>query len=286
MIEARDLVLRYGSQTILDKVSFSLQSGRITALIGPNGAGKSSAFRIMAGLVTPEHGEAWFDHVLLKSFKDLRKSCGYLLEAPDFYPYLSGKENLDLLIRLSGSHADAASLLELVGLADAADKKVRNYSRGMKQRLGMAQVMTDDPAYLILDEPFNGLDPEVREQMLAFLTRMKNQGKGILVSTHQLDDIETITDDFIFLNRGVVFLSGAMHDYHDERQNVTLFFSTPLPGDFDPGAGFTRSPNTLKATLGIGETEDLLKNLYAKGLVPYRVNRSGILHDKYMEMTR
>ena len=229
-IEALDLVLRYGRQTVLNRVNLTLNSGSITALIGPNGAGKSSAFRILAGLVKPNEGVVRLDGVPRKSFGDLRRNCGYLLETPDFYPYLSGMKNLELLIQLSGSNANALELLKLVGLSNEANKKVQFYSKGMKQRLGLAQAVIDDPEFLILDEPFNGLDPEVREQMLVFLTTLKNRGKGILVSTHQLEDIERIADVFILMHQGKVFLSGK--------------------------------------------------------LVPCHVTHSGILHDKYMEMTR
>lgn len=285
-IEAANLVLRYGSRTILNRVSLSLKSGRITALIGPNGAGKSSAFRILAGLVPPDEGEARSDNATITSFKDLRMVCGYLLETPDFYPYLSGRKNLDLLIRLTDADSDAVELLKLVGLSGEADKKVRNYSRGMKQRLGLAQVMIGNPSFLILDEPFNGLDPDVKEQMLAFLTTLKNQGKGIMVSTHLLEDIESVADDFILLNRGEVFLSGTMNDYRADSQNVTLCFSKPLPPGFDMGPHVIVSANTLQVMAGIEETEELLKKLLHAGLVPYLVTRSGILHDKYMEMTR
>lgn len=219
-IEALNLVLRYGSQTILDDVGFSLHQGRITAMIGPNGAGKSSAFRILAGLVKPDEGEVWVDLRKLKSIEDLRTICCYLLESPDFYTYLSGKKNLELLIRLSGTVEDAEKLLDMVWLSEEKDKKVRNYSRGMKQRLGIAQVMIGDPSFFILDEPFNGLDPDVKEKMLDLLVILRNQGKGILVSTHQLEDIETIADDFIFLNKGKLFLAGTMNNYRENMQTI------------------------------------------------------------------
>ncbi len=285
-IGARDLYLQYGSQTVLDGVDISLESGRIGVLIGPNGAGKSSAFRIMAGLVKPDRGHAVADNSPLSSLRFLRNFCGYLLETPDFYPYLSGKKNLELLIRLSGVHSNAAELLDLVCLTSDSEKKVQHYSKGMKQRLGLAQVLIGDPGFLILDEPFNGLDPEVREQMITLLITLRNRGKGILVSTHLLEDIESIADDFTMLHRGKVFLGGAMDDYRNNRQNVTLWFSKALPANPDLGPGLTITPNTIGLLAGIGETETLMQKLSESGLYPYRVTRSGILHDKYMEMTR
>jgi ABC-2 type transport system ATP-binding protein len=283
-IETKNIELTYGSQKILDKVGFSLCSGKITALIGPNGAGKSSAFRILAGLVKPDAGEVCIDNKVANSFEELRKFCGYLLESPDFYPYLSGKKNLDLLIRLSGSKAESMELLKLVGLEKEADKKVQNYSRGMKQRLGFAQVMIDNPDFFILDEPFNGLDPEVKEHMLDFLITLKNQGKGILVSTHLLEDIENIADDFILLNKGKVVLQGGMQNFRDSRQNVTLFFSQSLPDVKIAGIEFEISGDTLRLMASIQETEELLQKLFLIGHIPYRVTRSSVLHDRYMEI--
>jgi ABC-type multidrug transport system ATPase subunit len=285
-IETNTIELTYGSQKILDKVGFSLCSGKITALIGPNGAGKSSAFRILAGLVKPDAGEAYIDKKKVDSFEDLRNCCGYLLESPDFYPYLSGKKNLEMLINLSGSKSDAMELLKLVGLENEASKKVQNYSRGMKQRLGFAQVMIDDPDFLVLDEPFNGLDPEVKEHMLNFLVTLKNQGKGILVSTHLLEDIENIADDFILLHKGKVFLQGEMQTYRESRQNVTLYFSQAVPDIKIAGIEFDISGDTIHLMASIPETEELLRNLLGRGHIPYRVTRSSILHDRYMEIAR
>lgn len=286
IIETHNIELTYGTQKVLDKVGFSLCSGKITALIGPNGAGKSSAFRIMAGLVAPDAGDAFIDENKANSFKDLRRYCGYLLESPDFYPYLSGKKNLELLISLSGSKAKAMDLLTLVGLENEAGKKVQNYSRGMKQRLGFAQVMIDDPDFLILDEPFNGLDPEVKEHMLNFLITLKNKGKGILVSTHLLEDIENIADDFILLNKGKIVLQGEMRTFRDSRQNVTLHFSQSLPDIRFDGMELDITGDTIRILASIQETEDLLQKLFLNGHVPYRVIRSSVLHDRYMEIAR
>jgi ABC-2 type transport system ATP-binding protein len=286
IFEAQNVSLSYGRQKILDKLDISLKTGSISALIGPNGAGKSSAFRILAGLVKPDAGELYVDKKKLNNFEDLRKHCGYLLESPDFYPYLSGKKNLELLIALSASKANATQLLELVGLGQEVEKKVQKYSRGMKQRLGIAQIMIDNPDFLILDEPFNGLDPEVKEQMLQLLVSLKNQGKGILLSTHLLEDIENIADEFILLQKGKVFMKGDMKIYRNERQSLTLYFSMPLDDFQMEGIHIDPSAGSMQLLASIEETEELLKQLYIKGMIPYRMNRSSILHDKYMEIVR
>ena len=280
------MALSYGNQRIVKGIDFVITEGKITALIGPNGAGKSSAFRVLAGLVAPDSGKLSLDEKPLKNFNALRKHCGYLLETADFYPYLSGKKNLELFIGLTNSKADALDLLSKVGLSQAANKKVQQYSRGMKQRLGLAQVLIDNPSFLILDEPFNGLDPEVKAQILTLLVDLKNQGKAILVSTHLLEDIESIADDFILLNQGEIYLSGSMERYRIDKQNVIFHFEEVLPNDLEIGFHYTIKSNALQLSSSIQETKIALKNLTELGFIPYKIERSSILYDKYMEIAK
>jgi ABC-2 type transport system ATP-binding protein len=285
-LNIQNLALSYGNQKILKGIDFVVTEGKITALIGPNGAGKSSAFRVLAGLVAPDSGKVFLDQQELKNFNILKNHCGYLLETADFYPYLSGKKNLELFIGLTNSTADAQNLLEKVGLLQAANKKVQHYSRGMKQRLGLAQVLIDNPSFLILDEPFNGLDPEVKELILQLLVNLKKQGKGILVSTHLLEDIELIADDFILLNQGEIYLSGSMESYRIDKQNVTFYFEEALPNLFEIGFEYMIKANTLLISVSIQETKMVVKTLQELGLTPYKIERSSILYDKYMEIAK
>ncbi len=284
LLEASNINLRYGSQKILNNVNVSIHSGKITALIGPNGAGKSSLFRVLAGLVKPDSAYVQIDGKKLNNISELRRHCGYMLETPDFYNYLSALKNLELIIGLTNSKADAGKLLETVGLSEAARKKVQHYSKGMKQRLGFAQTMTEDPDFYILDEPFNGLDPEVKEQMLKYLISLKEKGKGIIISTHLLEEIENIASDFILLNKGNVFWKGNMQDHNKSCQNVTLYFSKPIPNLTDTKFELNIFSNQIRLSASIQETEELLNLLHNMGLIPYRIDRSSILHDKYMEI--
>lgn len=285
-LEVQNLALSYGYQEILKGIDFAVTQGKITALIGPNGAGKSSAFRVLAGLVKPNSGKVFLDEKELKSFDELRSQCGYLLETADFYSYLSGKKNLEIFMGLTNSKADAQDLLENVGLSQAAHKKVQHYSRGMKQRLGLAQVLIDNPSFLILDEPFNGLDPEVKEQILQLLVDLKTQGKGILVSTHLLEDIEAIADDFILLNQGEIYLSGTMESYSVDKQNVTLHFEEMVPNDLEISLNYIIKNNTIVLSASIQETKTVVKELQKLGFIPYKIERSSILYDKYMEIIK
>jgi ABC-2 type transport system ATP-binding protein len=285
-LDIKNIALTYDAQPIVKGISFSITEGKITALIGPNGAGKSSTFRILSGLVRPDSGAVFLDGNQMKNFNDLRNHCGYLLENADFYTYLSGKKNLELLIALTKSSANATELLEMVGLAKDANKKVQHYSKGMKQRLGLAQVLIDNPSFLILDEPFNGLDPEVKELILKLLTDFKNKGKGILVSTHLLEDIETIADDFILLNEGEIYLSGSMKTFGTDRQNVKMHFEEPLPQNLNLGIENIKKGNVLLLKANEKETKTILKELYELGFIPYKIDRSSLLYDKYMEIIK
>ena len=285
-LEIQNMALSYGSQRILKGIDFTITEGKITALIGPNGAGKSSAFRVLAGLVKPDSGIVRMENKEFNHFHSLRNHCGYLLETADFYTYLSGAKNLELFIGLTNSTANALDLLAKVGLSQAAHKKVQQYSRGMKQRLGLAQVLIDNPSFLILEEPFNGLDPEVKEQILDLLVELKKQGKGILVSTHLLEDIETIADDFILLNQGEIYFSGSMDSYRIDKQNVTLYFEEPLTNYIKIDFDYTIKSNALLLSASIPETKIAVQQLHKLGFIPYRINRSSILYDKYMEIAK
>jgi ABC-2 type transport system ATP-binding protein len=285
-LEINQVALTYGNQKVLDDISFSLQSGRILALIGPNGAGKSSTMRVLAGLVKPEAGFVRLNDDNL-TFSDLRKYFGYFIESPSFYNYLTARENLDMLIRLTGSDQRSDDLIEKVGLTHAGKKKFSQFSKGMKQRLGIAQTLIGHPKFMILDEPFNGLDPEVKQQLMELVIDLaRNQGTGVLVTSHLLADLEQMADDFVLLNKGQIYLKGRVSDYINEKQRVTLLFNKPLPKDLalKTVALLERNESRLLFKATAKETEDLLLELANRQLAPYSVQRSDLLHEKYMEI--
>ncbi len=156
LLEINNVSLTYGEQAILKDLNFQLESGRILALIGPNGAGKSSTMRVLAGLVKPIGGSAVLNGEKI-AFSNLRKHFGYFIESPSFYNYLSAKQNLDLLLRLEKTNQTSEELIERVGLTHAGNKKFSQFSKGMKQRLGIAQCLIGHPKYMILDEPLTVL---------------------------------------------------------------------------------------------------------------------------------
>jgi ABC-2 type transport system ATP-binding protein len=207
------LVKQYGKQAAVNNLSATVESGRITGFLGPNGAGKSTALRCLVGLAKPNQGSA---KILGKSYQELShplKQVGAVLDSRGFHPALSGKRNLQVVAAAAGISDDRVDqVLELVELTDAAKKKMKNYSLGMKQRLSLAGALLGSPEILILDEPANGLDPAGIAWLRKFLRSLAEQGKTVLVSSHQLAEMQNTVDDVIIINHGKLIASGPIRD--------------------------------------------------------------------------
>jgi len=289
VLRAENLVLNYGSQTVVDQVSFELKRGRILALIGPNGAGKSSIMRILAALVKPERGVIYLNEKLLSDVHTIHKSAGFFIETPDFYKNLTAVQNLSLLQKVRVKKQSVSFLLEMVGLSGAAHKKLRKYSKGMKQRLGIAQAMIGDPEIIILDEPFHGLDPEVKLFLMQLIKKLAHEkNKAILVSSHLLSDLELIADDFLLLNSGKKHLSGRLADYGQDKQKVTFWFDSELRDHKTRNLEFGQIQMNNKccweAELTKVQTTTLLKQMVDMEMMPYEIDREDLLYSKYMEI--
>ena len=186
---------------ILNKVSFELGSGEITGLIGPNGAGKTSIMKILVGLTRNYTGE-----VDLSGVRDI----GCMIETPNFYPYNTGYQNLMYFAGLNGvGKKKVKELLELLGLTDAANKNVRTYSLGMRQRLGIAQALLNDPEIVVLDEPTSGLDPKERIRFRNIISAM-SKGRIVILSTHIVSDVEFIADEILLMKEGHIEKQGSV----------------------------------------------------------------------------
>lgn len=196
---------------ILNKVSFELGSGEIVGLIGPNGAGKTSIMKILVGLTRNYTGE-----VDLSSVKDI----GCMIETPNFYPYNTGYQNLMYFARLNGvGKKKVEELLELLGLMEAANKKVKAYSLGMRQRLGIAQALLKDPDVLVLDEPTNGLDPEGIYEVREYIRKIANEKNiTVLISSHLLGELEKMCDRAMIIKKGEIIQFVDFHSDSREKQ--------------------------------------------------------------------
>jgi ABC-2 type transport system ATP-binding protein len=211
MIEAQGLTKRLGGQTVVDDVSFACEPGTVTGFLGPNGAGKTTTLRMLCGLLDPDAGDAT---VLGGRYRDLPnpgRRAGILLDAAAQHGGRRGREALAVSAQtMAVDERRADALLELVGLdRSAARKRVRQYSLGMRQRLGLAHALLGDPEVLILDEPANGLDPEGMRWMRGLLRDFADRGGTVLLSSHLLYEVEAIADQLVIIGRGRIAAQGS-----------------------------------------------------------------------------
>ncbi len=202
VLKVETLCKSHGAAEVLRNVSLELQPGERVALLGHNGAGKTTLMKQILGLSTPNAGKITIAGSLPGS-DAARKAVAYLPEAVAFHRALSGQEQLSLFARLAGEpQSVVAPLLERVGLADAAGRRIGTWSKGMRQRLGLAQVLLGRPRVALLDEPASGLDPISRHELYAIIGEMAAQGTALLISSHALTEVEARTDRIAILRRG------------------------------------------------------------------------------------
>lgn len=214
MISTHGLTRTYGAYTAVDDVTFDARSGRVTGFLGPNGAGKSTCMRMMVGLTSPTSGTATVLGARYDHLPNPGRHVGVLLDASAQHLGRTGREVLTLGARTMGLPATRVDeLLEVVGLTAAeAKRQVRNYSLGMRQRLGIAHALLGDPEALILDEPANGLDPAGIRWMRGLLRAFADEGGTVLLSSHLLHEIEVVADDLVVIGRGRIVAQGAKAD--------------------------------------------------------------------------
>ncbi len=212
-VRANSLTKRYGKFAAVEDVTFSLDSGTITGFLGPNGAGKSTTLRLLLGLAEPTTGEALVFGRRYRELDEPARRVGAVLESDDFDPGRSGRNHLcALALAARIPRARVEETLELVGLTAAADRRVRTYSLGMRQRLGLAGALLGTPELLVLDEPANGLDPAGVHWLRAFLRRFADQGGTVLVASHVLAEIAQTVDQVVIIGRGRLLASMRMEE--------------------------------------------------------------------------
>ena len=213
MIEVDSLTKRYGSTVAVQDLSFAVSAGRVTGFLGPNGAGKSTTMRAILGLVRPTSGTTT---VLGSPYRELHqpeKRVGALLETFDAHPGRSGRNHLRVLALAGGiPRSRVDEVLALVELTGAGRRRVKGYSLGMRQRLGLAAALLGDPEVLVLDEPANGLDPQGIRWLRDFLRSLAAEGRTILVSSHVLAEVAQTVDDVVIIHRGKLIQQAAMAD--------------------------------------------------------------------------
>jgi ABC-2 type transport system ATP-binding protein len=220
---------RFGRVHAVDHLSLEIEPGQMAGFLGPNGAGKSTTLYMIPRLVRPTNGRiSLFGVDIWKDYKKAIRSVGITVETPAFYEYLSGRKNLELAARLLDhvSPSEIDQILERIGLADRQHDRVRVYSTGMKQRLGIGRAILGRPRLLILDEPTNGMDPEGTQEVLSFLReKVRNDGLTIFISSHLMSEIEEFCDTVFVINRGHLVASGSVKELlkpHERIVRVTF----------------------------------------------------------------
>lgn len=214
-IELKSLSKSYNGFSAVNNLDLTVYRGDVFGFLGPNGAGKSTTIRMLLTLIQPTSGEIFILGKSLSKYREeiLRKT-GSIVEKPDFYPYLSAFKNLEILAKLSGAQAGKNKIMEmldLVSLKDRAQSRVKTFSHGMKQRLGIAQALLHDPELVILDEPTTGLDPQGMKDIRELITRMSSDmNKTVFLSSHLLNEVELVANRMAILNKGTKVVEGEV----------------------------------------------------------------------------
>ena len=218
VVSCRALTKRYGELVAVDGVTFSLEPGTVTGFLGPNGAGKTTTLRLLLGLAEPTAGEAL---VFGRRYRELKQpicKVGAVLESSDFHPARSGRDHLRALaLAAELPLVRVEEVLELVELSGAARRRVRTYSLGMRQRLGLAAALLGDPQLLVLDEPANGLDPAGVYWLRNFLQQLAREGRTVLIASHLLAEVAQTVDRVLIIDRGRLLAGGRIDDLTRER---------------------------------------------------------------------
>jgi len=216
-ISVRGLTKHYGDRVAVNDLDLDLPTGVVAGFVGPNGAGKTTTMAMLLGLVRPTAGAGTVLGGSITDPASYLPRVGALIESPAFYPALTGAENLRMFATVGRNDADGIpAILELVGLEDRADDRYRAYSLGMKQRLGIAAALLGDPELLILDEPANGLDPQGMREMRTLVGQLAESGRTVLVSSHDLSELEQVCDWLLLIDTGRSVYQGPARQFLDD----------------------------------------------------------------------
>ena len=294
-LSAERLSKRYGARRAVDDVSLQLTRGTVHGLLGPNGAGKTTMLRMLLGLVRPDSGTVHVSGSLMgEDVPRGRRGVAGFVDAPSFYPYLTASRNLELLSAWDGatSHARVEELLELVGLADRGQSKVRGFSTGMRQRLGLAAALISDPSVMIVDEPTSGLDPAGVRDVHALLVAMAESGRTVLLSSHDLDEVERLCTHVTVLRHGSVVYSGGIRSLRaqaghrvwrlqtSDNDQALLVEHPQVVVELGPGGA-------LQVAASQSDFDQLLLMLAAGGVVVRELSREELSFETlYFQLTR
>lgn len=298
VIQVKDLFRHFKEIKAVDGLSFTVHSGQVYGFLGQNGAGKSTTIRMLLTLVQPGSGEIdMFGLNLKKHRREILKQTGAIIERPDLYKYLTARENLRIFSRFSGTKVSDRKIMEqlaLVGLTERADSKVKTFSQGMKQRLGIAVALIHDPLLVILDEPTNGLDPQGIADVRRIIRHLsRDLGKTVLISSHLLNEIELVADSMLIIDRGKKVVEGTMQELlQSTRMQIEL-----MTDDQEKAFSFIRetkwadsivesSNNNILLQLDQSQMPELNRALVEKGVSLFSLRPRHSLEDIFLSLTR
>jgi ABC-2 type transport system ATP-binding protein len=239
------LTKRYGAVTAVDDLTFDVEPGLVTGFLGPNGAGKTTTLRMLLGLVTPTAGRALIDGCHYAELREPRRVVGAVLEATGFHPGRRGRDHLRILAQAGGIPGSRVEeVLDRVGLADAAHRRVGGYSLGMRQRLGLAAALLGDPKVLVLDEPANGLDPAGMADLRELLRGLAEEGRTVVMSSHVLSEVAQTVDRVVIVAGGTLRYAGPLSELTGAKRDTleAAFLRLTSNPDTDPATGATMAP--------------------------------------------
>jgi ABC-2 type transport system ATP-binding protein len=290
VVRAESLTKRFGGVVAVDDLSFELDQGTITGFLGPNGAGKTTTLRMLLGLAKPTSGRASLFRQPYAELAEPSRRVGAVLEATDFHPGRSGRDHLRMLAEAVDLPRSRVELvLQLVELQEAAHRRVKTYSLGMRQRLGLAAALLGDPELLILDEPANGLDPGGVRWLRDFLRAFVADERTVLISSHVLAEVAQTVDEVLIINHGKLVVESSLEEL-THRSTGSVRIRTPAPSrlaDALTRAGIQVSAREDETVLAYGTTSDHIGDIAFAANVPIHelVGESSSLEEIFLGLT-
>ncbi|MCI1896664.1 MAG: ABC transporter ATP-binding protein [Ancrocorticia sp.] len=297
MIQVEHLTKRYGSVTAVDDLSFTVHPGQVTGFLGPNGSGKSTTMRCIVGLDRPNSGRALIDGTRYRQLASPLTTVGALLDGKAFHPSRTARSQLQIIADSHGIPSRRVTdVLELTGLTDVADKKLKGYSLGMGQRLGVAIALIGDPNVLLFDEPVNGLDPDGVRWIRTLMRGLASEGRTVLVSSHLMSEMALTADQLIVIGRGRLIASGPIREFTENAAHTTVRVAGPDIGAVvdtlkKASIPFTQHPATTEFPHGMcevpgGDQAEIGHLLFHNGVEISELSAThSTLEDVFMELT-
>jgi ABC-type multidrug transport system ATPase subunit len=296
ILQTRQLSKRYGKRWAVKNLNLEVHRGDVFGFLGPNGAGKSTTIRMILSLIRPTIGETeLFGYPLNSKRSDALRHVGGIVEKPDFYLYLSAYKNLKIIGALTGG-ADQKRIMEvldMVGLTHRAADRVKTYSHGMKQRLGIAQALLSDPELVILDEPTNGLDPQGMKEVRDLIVHLsRDRKKTVILSSHLLNEIELVANRMAIINNGELVVQGEVSTLLDEGEKYVLIKAKPrekvesvLMQQNNIAGNYTANNETFEVKMDFDDIPELNKALVRAGVQVQALIPKRSLEDLFLSMT-